>query len=484
MNYSRKKIEAAATFVLVLLFLCTVNVLCQTDTLRMAEEQVPVDEVGRVYVIDSNMQANANVFREVKNLFEARLYMRSDSTYIAYLTVRKESRLLTEQTPVSAQEVKEIRRAVQQFVDSKIPSEGSTTTNENGLDQEGRTSLLVGSTLWSLFYYGTATNFAINYNETESTFNFNAFTYLFAGGLGYFVPLLLTNNAPVSAGASSLALGGMFQGVLHGWGMAMLVQGDNIQNPRLGFGLSVATGVAETIAGYMVATKHNISEGDAGILSTTSFYGLVSGGLVSALVTKEFTTDLSVRLAGGLGLLGGAAGLLLGNSIRSTQNFTSSDASIYATSGLLGLALPYVIIAAVNPNNLDIRVVAGTGIIGIAAGLFTGLQIVKGRDYTGSAGTLTMLSTVAGGLIGLGTSSMLDLNSSSTPIVTYAFAAAGFTLAVTVLTKYYSKSESRSNLQFNVNPLAPLLASSFNGNNSVLFNPNNTVPFVSASWKF
>lgn len=474
MNNTNEKRKVVAALGVLLLFLCAVNVKAQTDNVQTeAIEQVAFDVHGRFFTLDSAMQAKTKTFQTVLNLYEARLFLLPDSSYMVYLTVKKENRLVTEQKPLTASDVHEIRTAVQRELDAE-PALLPVVT-QVGPDQSGRTALLVGSTVWSLFYYGTATNFALNYSDAEPL-SFNAFTYLFAGGIGFLVPAILTANAPVSQGAASLALGGMFQGTLHGWGLALLIQGNGVNNPRFGFGLSVLTGVGETVAGYLMGTKYNISEGDAGVINTTSFYGMLSGALLSALIVKEFDTDGEARLAGGLGLLGGGAGLLLGNSIRGTQNFTSSDASIYATSGLFGLALPYVILSAINPNELDIRTVTGIGIAGVAAGLFAGLELVRGKDYGGSAGTTTILSAIAGGLVGIGTADLLKLGASTTPLVTYLCAASGFAISLATISAGREATTSRSGLLFDVNPLAPLLASTFRGNYSV--------PFVSARWKF
>jgi hypothetical protein len=291
--------------------------------------------------------------------------------------------------------------------------------------------MLWGSTIWSLLYYGTAASFTMGLYESETSSSGVAATYIIAGGLGYIVPALLTSDAPVSNGAASLALGGMFQGAIHGWLLAGLLGGDDVSE-RLGFGLSLLTGIGETVAGYTIGTKTGITEGSAGVINTTEFYGMAVGGLLGLTILDTDAMadgDAAVRLASGLGLAGAVGGIFLGSALASEQRFTPTDATVYGIAGVLGAFLPISVLATVQPTELSSRVVSGVTILGIAGGLVAGTAIVRGRDFRSGDATGIGLGTFAGALIGAGVA-LITEDAQAGPLLTWAGAAAGFGIGI------------------------------------------------------
>jgi hypothetical protein len=204
------------------------------------ERQITFDEAGKIFVITKSLNDEYRWFEPTETFLEARLFRMTDSAYVLEITRRSDQGNERERRELSMVEMLSLRSRIQ--VRSAV--------EVGGLDQSGRSALLWGSTLWSLVYYGTAISYAFS-AEGEAG---SAPPYLIAGGLGYFVPALLTQNANVSAGAASLAVGGMFQGAIHGWALGGLISGENLST-RTGFALSVVGGVSETIAGYVIGTN-------------------------------------------------------------------------------------------------------------------------------------------------------------------------------------------------------------------------------------
>jgi hypothetical protein len=261
---------------------------------KAQDVRVPFDSSGRIMVIDRDLEMTLQLFSDVRGFVEARMFRHADSSYSLEIT--------REVNGTEERETRPLTREQGAAFIVTVTGRLKTLAPRATLDQSGRNALLWGSALWSLIYYAPAISIAVS-DETSS-----AWTFLAAGGIGYLLPSLLTANAPVSEGAASLALGGMFQGAIHGWMLAGLIQGDNIDE-QLGFGLSVATGIGETVAGYVIATNSNMQEGHAGVINTTMFYGGVTGLWASLATAATVNDDLEIdpRVLGGVGLAGSAA---------------------------------------------------------------------------------------------------------------------------------------------------------------------------------
>lgn len=411
------------------------------------ERQIPFDESGKILVITKSLNDEYRWFEPTETFLEARLFRMTDSAFVLEITRRSDLGNERERRPLSMVEMLSLRARIQL---NAAPFE------VGGLDQSGRSALLWGSTLWSLLYYGTAISYAFSSEGSAVA----APSYLIAGGLGYFIPAILTQDANVTAGAASLAVGGMFQGALHGWALAGLIGGENI-NPRTGFALSVLGGVSETIAGYVIGSNTGISEGAAGLINTTEFYGAAGGALAAlTIVGTDVSGNTGIRVVSGLGLLGAAGGILVGNEIIKSQHVTSSDATVYAVSGALGLGLPYAILSAVSPSDVSSRLITGIGLLGAAGGLYLGTRLIDGLDYRENDGSTVLLSTLAGGVIGLGISQLVDSPSAIWPIV-WASSAGGFFVG-RALARPDVETKSMGKLDFNFNPLGLVLGARSN----------------------
>ena len=442
-----------------------------SPSLSAQERQVAFDSKDRLFVLTGEQNATWGVLAGYPTLVEARIFKRSDSTYYIDLTLQEGSQRVREQKEIDANDYVAIQRSTDEGLDRGALPEPVTATDR--LDQSGRSALLWGSTLWSLFYYGAATSVAIT-GEADA-----AWTYLIAGGLGYLVPALLTNNATVTDGEASLALSGMFQGVLHGWALAAIIQGDAIgDESRLGFGLSVVTGITETVVGYTVAHNTKLEEGKAGVISTTAFYGLTTGLLTSAMLFDQVDTDSdpAVRIGGALALGGSVAGIVVGNAISNAQHYAPGDATIYATTGLLGLTLPLAVLSAVQPDDISGTLIGALSIAGTVGGLFAGTNIVRGMDYRSEDGTITILSTFGGALIGFGVAYAFDADDAA-GLLPWVGGAAGFGLSL-VLAKPNHETRSTGSLEFDVNPAGPWMTTIDQ------YGFTRTAPFATMKYRF
>lgn len=451
-----------------------VAILCTLPAASQMDELVPFDEGGLLTVITRDLNDRMKLFSPAGTFVEAHLYRQPDSTTVLEIVRSSGATITRERKTLSAAELFDIRTRVAQYMalndDVEIKRVPLTTrmrsadpdrpTSVSGYDQSGRSGLLWGSTLWSLVYYGTAASTALGLYENESGASPVAATYILAGGLGYLVPALLTNDAPVSDGAATLALGGMFQGAIHGWLLSGLIGGDDVSE-RLGFGLSLLTGISETVAGYTIGTKTDITEGTASVINTTEFYGMAAGGLLGLTLigTDETSGDAAIRVSSGLAIAGAVGGIFAGMAMADAQHFTSSDATVYGVSGLLGAFLPLCVLSAVQPDELDARVASGLVVVGIVGGLASGTALVRGRDYRSGDGTGIALGTFAGALVGAGLAVLME-DAQSAPILTWAGAAGGFALGLGMASPELDLGLG-GELDIDINPLGLVLGAQF-----------------------
>lgn len=424
------------------LLACLLSLLGVTSAVAQ-ERQLSFDTKGTLYVLTAPVNNRFGVLPEYPTLIEARIFSESDTVITLDVVLESAGGRQRQRVPITAERLRSIRSVM----DAEVAVHTPTASD---LDQSGRSAMLWGSTLWSLFYYGAASSYVFT-GETNS-----AWPFLVGGGVGFLIPALLTNNAPVSDGAATLALGGMFQGILHGWSLALLVQGSEAEDARLAAGLSVLGGITEAVVGYAVGTNTGIEEGHASVINSTAFYGLIAGGLTSALIFDNvgFDDDAAARVAGGLGLAGATAGVLIGNEIGRDGTWTSGDASVYAVSGLLGTTFPVAVLSAIQPDDISASVAAGLGLAGTVGGLWLGTEIVRGVDYSSSA--LISLSTLGGGLVGFGVAALTE-TSETAILLPWLGAAGGFGLGMALSSTTIEGSSSMGSLEFDVNPAGPYI---------------------------
>lgn len=447
------------------LILCAILFACSLHAFGQ-EVQVPFDSAGRITVITKELDAQLGLFTDQPGFSEARLFRLQDSSYALEITSVKQGQYARSRRSMSAVEGLSYLALIQDRFRIRAPNAS--------FDQEGRSSLLWGTTIWSLFYYGTATNLLI-YGDNAWSGSAAATPFLL-GGASLAVTALLTGNAPVSEGAASLALGGMFQGSIHGWLLSALISGSDM-DIRLGAGLSILGGITETVAGYMVATNTNMEEGRASAINTSAFYSTLAGGMLAvAIVGQDGNSNSTVRLVGGLGLAGAVGGVFLGEHLSTQQRYSSGDAGILSLAAALGATLPLATLLAIQPENINLRLVSGLMLAGTALGVIAGDRLVVGKDFQGSQAKITTLATIGGALLGYGIGLAIQ-NHQVSVASAWIGAAGGFAFAYV---SYSSDAEAfhlHGDLRVNLNPASLALA-------ATNLTPTLSVPFASMTYRW
>ena len=127
--------------ILVLIFLAPILSVAQ-------EIQVPIDNENKVLVVDKDLESELGIFPEYIGFVAAKLFKSDDGTYVLEVSYMVDSRLHRKRNTLSQEEVDELRIKVTDSIKSDNPV--------ILLDQRGRTSFIVGTTILGLGYYGWA----------------------------------------------------------------------------------------------------------------------------------------------------------------------------------------------------------------------------------------------------------------------------------------------------------------------------------------
>ncbi|MBL0176993.1 MAG: hypothetical protein IPP94_17335 [Ignavibacteria bacterium] len=267
-------------------------------------------------------------------------------------------------------------------------------------EQEGRSKFIGTVTTLSSLVYGPLIVEAFDVTPSRRALGVE----MLAAGGGFFAPYLLTRNARVTDGMATLALQGGARGVVDGVFLATALGVDgSSEHARF----ALAFSVAEMLAGYEVARAFDISAGDAALVADLGNFGLGIGCMTAVTIDEQALNGDGVagKVAGLAGTVAGyGAGALLANS----SHYTAGDADMLSTAGVLGAGWPTAILLAFDDgaNITNSEYAAGSG-LGAIAGLVAGHALQARRDFTQTQGTWIRLSTIAGGLIGLGIGAMI-----------------------------------------------------------------------------
>lgn len=358
---------------------------------EVRETRVPIDAEDQIDVIDRDLASLLELFGEIEGFFEARLYQASDSTFVLEILRRSDGSVVKIRRPLSAEEVRELRETVTERITSREP--------QRVLDQTGRTRLLIGSLVLSLGYYGWAVPTVLDIDDARTAVG----AYLITSGLGFFLPAVTTRRAQVTDGAATFAVYGASRGILYGMLLDEMITGegadeDDDAEARRKIGIGLFTSVLGGLGGFSIASRSEMTPGAAEVLGTCGDFGLGWGA--GAAYLAGFSEEDEGRSTAGCLLAGAGLGLAAGKWLSDRQPYTRGDAYVLETAGWLGtyLVLSGAHIAGVRDGDGTVT----AAMTGSVAGLAAGHHLVRGEEFGTGQGVLVGLSTLAGGLVGLG----------------------------------------------------------------------------------
>ncbi len=434
--------------------------------IKAQEVQVPIDEEGKIKVIDRELERELNLFPEYENFQKAWIFKVSDTLYTLEVFYQSKGELLKSRFLLSKEKFDNFRHKVTQRKKALFP--------RMALNQEGRVELLVGTTVLSLGYYGWAVPLICDVEDSKEL----VALYMLTGGSGFFIPFWMTENIPVSYAESRLSVYGGTRGILHGILFSNLFYGKGVEERR-----AVAAGMVgsllEGTTGFVIAHKFKMSSGIAEVISVGGDFGLGIGW--GTTILADFSNES--RPSALIKLLGSAGGLFFGKILSNTQEYTKGDAGVLRAMGLLGAYTPLAIVDALEVDN-D-KIYTAVSMVGSLIGLGLGNNIVKGKDFTTAQGSLVTLSSFAGGLFGAGLGYVASGSISGVRLSTLLFtssafgAAGGFWLSYKTFRKTAKIPEESSSWNIDLRPMNLIALAMGKGKNSAM-----TFPILEVNYPF
>jgi len=437
---------------------------------RAQELQVPLDRSGRIERIDAQLAKRLGTFVDrYPGFTEARLFRAPDSTFTLEVTMARGGQVLRERVPLSPAGADSLRDRVTLLIAERAP--------QLGLNQEGRTLLIAGTTLLGLSFYGWALPVSWDVNESQTAVGI----YLLTAAGSFFLPFAATGGHDVTWGMTDLALHGATRGIFHGILVYQLFVGnENTSNGNIGS--AVAGSLAEGVAGYVWAQRSHMSAGAATTITTLSDFGLLEG-LGFASLADYYDNDQNQEGAAVM-LAGSAVGVAGGAVLAGHRRFSYGDAAVMRNAGILGAFAAEMVTDWFQPeDNAYITAAMVGGVVGLAAGD----RLVANTEFTVSQSVLVTLGMVAGGALGLGVAYVSSGNSSDngTLLLTSSMLGSALGFAGTYrsfLSTARADRVGRSSWRLDVSPLAPMLAARHGSGGGASGIAN--VPLVRVSCRF
>ena len=301
------------------------------------------------------------------------------------------------------------------IIDAAVVAQGTGARGPSGLEVSvpAGNSFVRSQTILGLLAYGPATAAILSDNSAAA-----AGGYLLAAGSAFFISARTVRNRSVTRAQNTLASHAGYRGAIAGAGVAGIGNADG----GVGYGIPILAGaLGGTILGFNAAGDMTDGEasssGFAADLAAITTLGVA--GIAGAFEddTSNHTDNLpqSAKVAIGSAIVAGAAGYWFGPRYarRSSYNVTTGDISVAYMGAILGG------LGAATFLNSDSDVDHATGFAVVTGGVLLGTfaadrLLVRKADRTPADGTLTVVGTVAGALMGGGVAAIAESESQAT----------------------------------------------------------------------
>lgn len=347
------------------------------------EIQIPFDNEGKIQIIDNKLNEKLSYFINYKGFKQALLFQVNDSNYMLEISYQPDKQMLRERKALTQIEKESLLLEIITSINQKAP--------EYSVDQEGRTTLIISSTIGGLSLYGPSLISIFRLTDRPAIA-----TYMFTVGASFVVPFYLTRKEPVSVASAWLGIYGESRGFIHGMAASSFFDTDE----RTSLGISMCTSIGEGTLGYFYARNNRLTAGQASAYQiygdASSVLGLLIAGS-AGLYDNNVETDKKIAATY---LVSNFAGLALAKYVTSKNVYDTGDSYVSLNSGILGAISALTIVNYFEPDEFKVysSFIAAGGI----GGLYLGNYYAKNYDYTMGQGLLTLVGSVAGGLIGTG----------------------------------------------------------------------------------
>lgn len=432
------------------------------------EKQVPFFPDQKIIKISRSYAEKMSFFQEYENFLEAQLYLKTDSTYALEIfydkngTVYKDRKLLSE-----SEKDQYLQSLLNQYAEAnKEVAIKDDSGKVIALNQNGRSALLVTSTLSGLGYYGWALPLTFNAEDEK----FQVALYMIASSSSFYIPYKSTQFKNVSMAQASLSFYGQTRGIMYGMLLGDIMTKDiDYDNPNYTqldndrqkreqtlFGLGMLTSVTGGITGFRMAEKWGYEGGDVSIMQMWGDAGTIGGFLLSSAL--KFYDEPNENKVYATTLITSAIGLGVGKKFADTRNYTLGDAIVFRSTLALGCLIPVTIVNY--GDRVEEETYSTAALIGGLGAGFIGSRLLRGKDFETSDGVYTALGEVAGALLGAGIGYLVAPENNDGKLIlttTTIGAAAGYRWMFKRYDKRSGTSRFDPTVDMNINPLALLM---------------------------
>ncbi len=398
--------------------LLTLIFICILQSAYGQEMQVPIDQEGKIFVIDLELRQKLEIFTELNDFQEARLFQTSDSMYIMEISYQQAGQSMRKREQMNTAQVMDLRTQVTQRIHQSAP--------KGTIDQSGRGTLIPTVVGLSFGYYGWSVPFLFDNIDSRAGV---ALYLLTAGGVCLYASSATSESEITQEGAIAFQYAAT-RGIVHSSALYSLITGPNI---RWFIPFSAVGSAIEGVWAMHSVQNNKTTLGTIYAHGVFEDFGIGNGVGLAFLVREGDNFELDqddLRLLGGMTLLGSGVGYLAGLWLTDIAPYTSGDADVLQTSGLLGMTLAFTISDLAGAEKR--KPLVTSSMVGSIAGLAIGHILTSNNNFSDEAGTSVRLYTSLGAIVGLGTAYALSSESSGRSLYFSSAtlgALCGFTIA-------------------------------------------------------
>jgi len=430
------------------------TVLFGSRVVRAQETETTFDPAGKIEVITTEMQSKSDLFPEVKDFKEARLFILPDSSYTLDISSDVAGKITHTRKPLTKEERLALFHKLAVVLEFSDP--GLLT------DQSGRSSFLLGMASLSLLVYGPSVAVLSGGDGGSATG-----MWLISAGAGYLLPAMMTSGSKVTQAQSTLAISSGYQGYAAGLTFGAMTNAD----PTGIIALGMISSLTDLSVMYTLAGSEDMTEAKASLIAQGGLNGMLDGFAVGGLLdnSSEFSSGKEAGI-----LLGHVGGYIVANAIANGENYTAGDATGINLLSSLGFWAGVANTSAIGNSKLVLedQSALAAGLIGNAAGYYFGAKLLRHYALTGTQGTYLQLGTYGGALVGFGVGILADSKFEHPMVwsILSTLGAIGGFAAVLGSMQRAELNSGKSGVSFNVNPAGLLgaLTQSSKTNNPIV----------------
>ena len=387
----------------------------------VTETPAPFDSAGRMMTITPPLASRIGLTLAVwpveGEYEEARLYASSTGGYV--LAVLRRGGAI--ERHVMSPDAREALRAA---VARGMAVAGRPVSEERPevISEPARSAFVRNQMIIAALIYGPA---AAAFPEDDGK---RAGAYLVTTGVTFFGLMAASQNIDVTRAQNHLATDGAFRGALIARGLAFAFGVDE-DNSDAWATSALVGGIGGTLAGFRLGRGYTDSESHAATFGSTTLAG-TTAGVLGAFGVFDGDDSADRAAVGGIvaaGLLGYPLGVRYPR--KAAYRVTAGDVMTLLPAGLIGAALA----ATPGVDGDDGRLTSGLATAGYLVGVLVGDRVlVRPYDFTESQARTARLGAVAGGLVGLGITSLGEMDDNAALALVAVSGLAGLALTVAI----------------------------------------------------